>query len=541
MKSSSRALRSTSRRTGLVVMVIGLALASSVLAGCDVAKVGRRCSSGFARDTTHVLICQNGRWAKWKTFREYLLWLQSMQATPTTSTTTPSTTSTTTTSEAPGGSTSDIGSSTTTTTLPTDDEVYGRLLGVDGAEPNAPVQVDSVSADGRFVSFTSFASNLVPGDTTGVGASGYLATITDVFVWDRVADTVERQPLGINGLEPNYLSRDSDISADGRFVTFLSYALNLVPGNPPSFGALFVWDRVTDTYERNPLGVGGAETQGIEHDPTISADGRYVAFTTNGNNLRPGDSAIDKLQFGDIYIWDRVTDTYERMDVQLPGISIYFENGAPSISDDGQRVAFAAGEYIIQGPTVPFGTAAAFVGVWDRSAHTVTRQPLGVGGVEPEHGSLAPHISGDGTTVAFESSATNLVAGDDNASTDVFTWDLASGTVSRQPTDGWPTTTDAEQGRVVGISDDGRLVAIVHSHQPVGSTTWFDPELGVWDREDDSVTVQPDGVHGARPAANTLTAVMSGNGSAILLSTDDTTLTNGDGNGKVDLYAWAID
>ena len=113
--------------------------------------------------------------------------------------------------------------------------------------------VRSISADGRYVAFHSDASNLVPGDTNGM---------SDIFVYDRQTDTIERVSVAANGTQGNGHSTSPSISADGRYVAFYSNASNLVPGDTNGTSDVFVYDRQTDTIERVSLAADGTQGNG---------------------------------------------------------------------------------------------------------------------------------------------------------------------------------------------------------------------------------------------------------------------------------------
>src|SRR5207253_921856 len=138
-----------------------------------------------------------------------------------------------------------------------------------------------ISANGRFVAFNSRSTNLVPGDTNGT---------SDVFVHDRQTGTTERVSVDNTGNQGNGGSGVVAISADGRFVAFVSSATNLVPGDTNGVADVFVHDRQTRTTER--VSIDSAATQGTCDItcPAISADGRFVAFVSTATNLVPGDT-----------------------------------------------------------------------------------------------------------------------------------------------------------------------------------------------------------------------------------------------------------
>ena len=139
----------------------------------------------------------------------------------------------------------------------------------------------SISANGRFVAFESHALNLVP---------GYNTTGTDVFVRDRQAGVTERIS-GNGGLEGNRESRNPSMSADGRFVAFQSAATNFLPGDTnDSIVDIFVRDRLAGTTEKVSLNSNEATANRGSSFPSISADGRFVAFRSYASNLVTGDT-----------------------------------------------------------------------------------------------------------------------------------------------------------------------------------------------------------------------------------------------------------
>ena len=159
----------------------------------------------------------------------------------------------------------------------------------DGSQGNggSGEYVVSINADGRYVAFTSFASNLVPGDT-----NGYM----DVFVHDRQTGQTTRVSVASDGTQANGRSADYprsvSLSADGRYVAFSSYANTLVAGDTNGYWDVFVYDRQTGQTTRVSVASNGA--QGTGHSGlwgvAISADGRYVAFQSDASNLVPGDT-----------------------------------------------------------------------------------------------------------------------------------------------------------------------------------------------------------------------------------------------------------
>ena len=185
----------------------------------------------------------------------------------------------------------------------------------------------SINADGRFVAFESEATDLVPGDTN---------ERMDIFVRDRTAQTTERVSVSSQGAESQADSFQPAISADGRFVAFMSYASNLVPGDGNSSADVFVHDRLTGATERVSVSTGGSQANADAKMPAISFDGRFVTFESYASTLASGDSNARI----DIFVRDRLTGTTERVSVSSRGRQANEHCHAPSISADGRFVAF---------------------------------------------------------------------------------------------------------------------------------------------------------------------------------------------------------
>jgi Tol biopolymer transport system component len=225
--------------------------------------------------------------------------------------------------------------------------VHDRLTGQttrvsvasDGTQGNNGSGDPSISADGRYVAFTSEASNLVPGDTNGTW---------DIFVHDRVTGQTTRVSVASDGSEGYGSSFSSSISADGRYVAFSSWASNLVPGDTNGWADVFVHDRVTGQTTRVSVASDGTEGNHVSLLPSISADGRYVAFSSWASNLVPGDT--NEVQ--DIFVHDRLTGQTSRVSVASGGTEGNGASEFPSISADGRYVAFySAASNLVPGDT----------------------------------------------------------------------------------------------------------------------------------------------------------------------------------------------
>jgi len=277
-------------------------------------------------------------------------------------------------------------------------------VGPGGVQANAGCADPSISADGRFIAFESSANNLVAGET---------GTIADIFVHDRQTGTNSRVSVGPAGVQGNSTSLDASISADGQVVTFSSFASNLVPGGGNNAKHIFVHDRQTGSTTRASVGPGGVLGIANSDAPAISADGHWVTFISQANNLVAGDTNGRV----DAFVRDLQMGVTTRISVGLGGAEADWSSNAVSISGDGRFVAFqSSATNLVVGKT----TNRADIFVRDQKAGTTTRLNLGPMRVEGNDSSFAPLISANGRWVSFESDASNLVPGDANGRTDVF-------------------------------------------------------------------------------------------------------------------------
>jgi len=275
-----------------------------------------------------------------------------------------------------------------------------------GNAENSDSWYPSISADGRYVAFTSDASNLVPGDTNNAA---------DVFVHDRQTGQTTRESIDSAGNQGTDTSIFPSISADGRYVAFHSIASNLVPGDTNNDYDVFLHDRQTGQTIRVSVDSTGNQVNGGTN-PSISADGHYVAFDSDASNLVPGDTN----GYPDVFVHDRQTGQTTRVSVDSAGYQGNFGSGNPSISADGRYVAF----HSIASNLVPGDTNTYDVFVHDRQTGQTTRVSVDSAGYQGNFGSGNPSISADGRYVAFDSDASNLVPGDTNGYSDVFVHQL---------------------------------------------------------------------------------------------------------------------
>lgn len=341
----------------------------------------------------------------------------------------------------------------------------------DGSPGNGSSEAPSLSADGRFVAFTSRASNLVPDDSDSDCADDAFDpprfSCSDVFVYDRLTGEMERVSVASNGTPGNSESGGrqeagslTSISADGRFVAFQSHAWNLVPG----CSGVYVHDRQTRETRCISKAYDGTPSNGASSWPVISANGRFVVFVSEADNLVPGDTN----GFNDYFVHDLQTGQTERVSVASDGTQANNYNsdlvGIASLSADGRFVAFSSyANNLVANDTndgerygVSFVTPDIFV--HDRQTGITERVSVASDGTEANGGSFGPSISADGRFVAFTSSASNLVPNDTNGKEDVFVHDRQTGETTRVSVSSDGTQSNGEDSGGVSLSADGRFV-----------------------------------------------------------------------------------
>lgn len=302
----------------------------------------------------------------------------------------------------------------------------------------------TVSADGRFVAFRSAASTLVADDTNGT---------LDVFVRDRLLGVTERISVPYPGAPGDTFHCSSPaISADGRHVAFTSSNPNVVPGATVGDPDVYVRDRESGTTERISVSSAGAPGNYHSDSPSLSADGRYVAFRSDSSNLVTPDL---NGYTGDVFVHDRQTGETRLVSVDSSEAQGNGASGTPTISADGRYVAFPSSATNLV-PNDTNGHVDYFV--HDMQTGITERVSVSSSGAQGDYEAgylyVAPSISADGRLVAFASAATNLVAGDYNEAVDVFVRDRWLGTTQR--------VTGPFGGRFTNpsLSADGRYLAL---------------------------------------------------------------------------------
>ncbi|AGL17458.1 hypothetical protein [Actinoplanes sp. N902-109] len=384
-----------------------------------------------------------------------------------------------------------------------------------GGQGDGASDLPSITADGRYVAFESVASDLVPGDVNGV---------SDVFVRDRVLGTTVMPVttlttgLFIDGVY------DAALNPDGRYLTFTSWAPDLVPGDTNELSDVFLKDLQTGAVERISVTSAGAETTGgISWGGQISPDGRFVTFTSRARNLLPPGRDKNSSRGADAFVRDRLLGTTTLVSVALDGLNGFRPSYSQGISADGRYAAFVGwspdlvadddqayglflrdlqtgvttretpnaadggnGYELHQATMSPDARWITFeskvntlvpgdandsmdIFVRDRVTGTIELVSLATDGSQANGDSWGEHVADGGRCVTFTSAATNLVPGDTNGKDDIFVRDLAAGTTTRVSVD------HASGGDADGNSDpaDGEGTAVL---RPDGSEIAYPSE-----------------------------------------------------------------
>lgn len=301
----------------------------------------------------------------------------------------------------------------------------------------------AISVDGDVVAFSSLASNLVPLDENGV---------EDAFVHDNATALTRRVSVGPQGVEADGRSNEASLSSDGRFVCFSSAATNLVIDDSNGWRDVFVHDLAKGITTRVSVSSTGTEGDGDSLSRWISADGRFVAFESNASNLVPNDTNGT----WDVFVHDVQTGETNRVSVDSSGNEGNGRSVGPSLSADGRFVAFdSAATNLVAGGT----NGATHIFVHDRqSGVTSLVSRSTTSGAQGNSNSFQVWVSADGRFVTFASVASNLVPDDTNEVSDVFVHDRSTSRTSR-------VSVAAHGAQSLGdssspaISADGRFVA----------------------------------------------------------------------------------
>ena len=346
----------------------------------------------------------------------------------------------------------------------------------------------------------------------------------------------------IDGLE--WISKpgrgeESVLSANGRFVAFSSSANDLVADDTNSQEDVFVHDRQTGTIKRISVSNDGAQGDAESSNPSISADGRYVAFQSEASTLVPDDRNGRTSQSAgrDIFVYDLTMDSIERVSLTEEGSESNQQSRDASISADGRYVAFASGaNNLISG----FRNGNVNVYVRDRIKNTIVGIAVPFADIQTNRNSLNPVISADGRFVAFEY---NISSSSDNSNErykfqEIYLFDRLTRSIEGISGTRLGLDADGDESSHPSISADGRFVAFQSDHEDID---FFDTNRGVdvfvYDRIERStrrISSSYDGVE--ETSRNSINPAISGDGRFVAFESTSSKLVEGDVNGQTDIF-----
>ena len=252
----------------------------------------------------------------------------------------------------------------------------------------------AISNDGLFVVFDSSSLNLVASDTNG---------FTDIFLYDVTGDSITLISRASGGGNSDGSSTNPAISGDGRFIVFQSSAENLNGGDNGLID-IFLHDTTTNTTQLITKDTGGSLSNGTSTNPVISIDGKIIAFQSTATDLAAGDQDSGT----DVFVYNTVSAMIEPISQSSTGNRGNGVSQTPSLSTDGRFVAFESAATNLAGVTDSNDVTDIFVR--DRIAGTTVRASVSESGIQPNNSSASPALNGNAHFLAFASDATNLIA-----------------------------------------------------------------------------------------------------------------------------------
>jgi Tol biopolymer transport system component len=369
--------------------------------------------------------------------------------------------------------------------------------------------------------------------------------VMDVFVRDRLTGVTTRVSVSGSGVEGNGASSHPSISEDGRYVAFQSVAWNLESGDVNTTWDVFVHDRVTgstDLVSQTPSGFSGL---GMSYSPAISGDGNWVVFFSASNDLDPADTS----GWSDAFFVNRVTGVVSIASLNVNGGPGDYHTGVSpgvpggtGISRDGRYAVFVSQAGL--DPVDQDGMLDTYLR--DRVLGTTTLVSIDVGGQPGFYDAWQPAISGDGRFVVFYSADPRYVANDTNG-LDAIVRDMQTGTFERVSVDSFGaqvTYVGPIQAQLVGypsISYDGRFVAFETAYQKlVPGDTGIKPDVFVHDRSNHVTQLVSRGTGGGPANDGSARGAISADGTFVAFQSDASDLVSGDTNGMPDVFVGVV-
>ncbi len=379
----------------------------------------------------------------------------------------------------------------------------------------------TLSADGRYIAFSSNASNLVSGDTNSQ---------IDIFLRDTQTSTTQRLSTASDGSQAVAASSNAAISSDGQFVVFQSAAGNLVSNDTNNLSDIFLKSINSGTTQRISTSTTLVQSNGDSTNPAISSDGHYVAFASNATNLVSGDTNNQI----DIFLKNTQTGAIQRVSTDNNGVESNNISSSPSVSADGRYVAFlSAASNLVANDTN--GMVDLFIK--DTQTGAIQRVSTDSSGNQSNNHTTSGMISADGQHIVFSSTASNLVANDTNNQSDIFLKNTQTGAIQRVSTDSANAQGNGSSDYPAAVSSDGHYVTFSStSSNLVANDNNNQADIFVkdtWTHAIQRVSVSSTGTESNNAS---LISAISGTGEYIAFSSAATNLVSNDTNSKVDVF-----
>lgn len=402
-------------------------------------------------------------------------------------------------------------------------------------EPISRVNVDSLGNQGNDATwYSTTLSTNADGRyiTFSTHATNLVAGDTnaefDVFVHDRQTSQTTRVSVDSLGDQANDYSANPSISSDGRYIAFDSQATNLVAGDTNGWSDVFVHNRQTGQTTRVSVDSLGNQGNNISRGPSISGDGRYVVFDSKASNLVTGDTG----SYFDVFVHDRQTGETTRISIDSLGNQGNENSNGSTISSDGRYIAFSSRASNLVSGDINFKID---VFVHDRQTGQKTIISVDSSGNQGNENSGGPSMSSDGRYIAFTSYASNLIPGDITIERDVYVHDRQTGQTSLVAVDSSGNQADYISENP-SISNDGRYIAFDSSSNLVTGDTNLVRDVFVHDRQTGQTTRVSVDSSGIGANSQSTNPSMSSDGLYVAFKSDATNLVAGDTNNRTDVF-----
>lgn len=351
---------------------------------------------------------------------------------------------------------------------------------------------------------------------------------SDVFVHDRLTGQTKIVSIASDGTKGVSASYNPSISADGRYIAFSSYSDNLVGDDINNNVDVFVHDQITGLTKRVSIASDGTQGHGNSGEADISGDGRYITFVSDANNLTSNPGSLSGV---DVYVHDQLLGQTILVSVTLDG----WQSGsgrAPSISSDGQHIAF----YSIANNLAlnDRGDSKWDIFLYSQATNNIIKVSTTSDGISADGDSREPSISSDGRFITFQSGSTSLVPSDNNNFEDIFVFDRLLNTTKRVSINSAGDQAN-KPSYSPEISDNGQYITFITA---AGNLSNADTngygDVYVYDQitqQTTLISVNSDGVQGNEGSWSSFPPAISANGRFIAFGSTSTNLINNDQNG----------